>query len=354
MVYKTQNFSVDYLRGVDSDREFISRPTEYVDKTISINLKINVMSEVLAAQSFVFMEELLSYGNIRFNNIFSSNRISDWKRLACETYIYSFYKCLYLGIYSNDVRGKLPDSPAFIGHCLLNHIISEQNFVFKSEDYGIYVNLIFDEGTAQDMLEELEETFPYLKDVKVISPSGDKFIGSSRFDSILDRLRIESKSKDSTNELLTIRSINDSAVVDLVNSMENPLINGFYSSNLKAFFYIPSSKRLHQELSYFVSRANFISVDSINGVASNVNDYYTKVELLDSFHLIAHDVRAITYLIPRINLSKPSFDNYSKDIFQGLVYKKDRMNYPDNEERDGGSEATDPNCSLTFPYSLFI
>jgi hypothetical protein len=97
-----------------------------------------------------------------------------------------------------------------------------------------------------------------------------------------------------------------------------------------------------QELSYFVSRANFISIESINGVSLRIDDYYTKIELLDSFHLIAHDVRAITYLIPRVNFSKPTFDNYSQDIFQDLVYKEDKKNNPINEERDGGSKATDP------------
>lgn len=315
MAYTLRNHSVDYLTKLDLNAEFLSRPSLYPTKRIDITLSINPDINTLISQSLVFSEELLSYGFLDYRRIFSEKYNDRIKEKASKLYIYSFYKALYTGSKFNLVLNKLPDSDAFIGHCIFCRMLVEQNFVFESNDHRIYVSINFNDNDLDSILLNLEETFPFLKDTKTISANNDTFIFSSDFDACFSRLNDHVKNSD-RKDLLLIKRLNDQSIIDMCKSADNPIINGVYSSDYSRFMYVPSTNLISTDISYFISRANFMFLQSISGISDNPIDYFKIVDLNDSLHLITHDVRAITYLMPKYIGVKEQLSKLSYKIFK--------------------------------------
>jgi hypothetical protein len=352
------NIFVNYL---DQQKSIYGNSGYFTDKHHILNLDIELSVNTLHLQA----DSFANYMNE--NNFYYVRRLSNTRnfyRAMYELYIYSYYKCLYLGFYSSQLNPKSDYGLALFGHGYLYHLLSSERNVTNNNFSGYHIGYSFNSYIKKDLiLASLRSKFKFLNGLTRIDPFGCSF----NINPDVERLLLElqnittfggkfSNDENSTNssrgnpviskELavvndyyegsdIQIRSLNSDVFSEVFSFKNNVIFNAFYSKKLKGFYYVKHSKQdMLFNRCYFLSRANLISgnFSSDGDIDFNANIYhFTEFKGRNNLnkehlHMIASDVFAITGIRPKtVGFDKLDRDDNDFDLTDEILDLIDKL-----------------------------
>lgn len=311
------------------DAKYASGNFRYgIDNQYYIDLIFSFHYASLRAQAGLFSTSVSSHKDSIDIKRFFGSRSGDWNRWLYQTYIYSFAKAFFHGIYSSEIKYDPENSYVFYGHGVLKEVLSRNSFMWQeidgTESCGIILNIKLSKD-RDDLMDELITNFPFLRNCMNRGSGNYSFLNptfegclnslnyqcssSNNFVSSGERPFVEDKEdetisksnfnmrKKKTPFVIEIGTLGHENFHSSVSNVNLAIGNSFYSLNKKVFYHImtnSSSVRLRRNQSLFLGRALGFLCPNLPVV--NGNGFYRRYlingDVVD--HLIGEDLYSVT------------------------------------------------------------
>jgi hypothetical protein len=297
----TTNYCQAHIHKVFKNYEYLRDSTSISDKSLNLSLLFDPIYDYLALQARTFMLNFKGHGYINF---FKTLRVpeKDVKQLLYEAYIYSFFVAVYNALYYDRVSGQCELGYILEGHAALFDVLRSPTISgMKDSTYLSYnINLGGEDGRKAIVVGLLAK-FPFLKEYRKtnLNDFGTFAFRIPKYDEVYNRLVEDYYSRDHIQQgerdddkphpravgleytrgklhVTNLKTKNTSTILTFNN---NPVMNSFYSSDRKSFYFVPvnNGRAIENNASVFFSKANFIKLDSLENDMVKINRTYSIV-----------------------------------------------------------------------------
>lgn len=309
----TTNYSQKKISEIYKNFAFIENSNSTSDRSLDIRYEIDIDLEWLGKQAQTFSMNYSTHGYINFFKTIKC-KPEDVNKLLFETYIYSFVKCFYNGIFYANVNQNSDLGYAFRGHAHLFHLLKSNNNSGNSGDVMFITRIeIGNEKRKEAQLIRILKKFKFLTSFKDTANDalGTNNFWISKYELVINSLKDDHHSKqhveqgnltsekekeESNNSIysngrLHLMEVNKtpSSILSFNNM---PLMNAFTDKD-KKFYFIPveNGKNVEFNASFFYAKANFININKDKTDMSKIENYYHSYTLTSKQdHFICSEV----------------------------------------------------------------
>lgn len=287
--HSLSNQSTELIITKFYNRLFI--PSEYlnvVNQGEEIHFTVCPNDLRLRQQGIVYSDRILMIGEIDFKVMLGGVSVT-WRPSLNKYYIYSYYKCLLLGINHLRTGEILESSFVVLGHAILYRAIVRGSFLFIDPDVNILYKFSITDELYDSILEEAK-TYPFIKN----------FLRETKFGFELANPDLDRYGRGLATcghpDMPLFYDLSKSSDLDIYLTRDNfPLLNSFYSESgsidpdvTKWHYAFKSSEMLRNYNTYF-GKACFIS-----GLNNDKNDkYFEKNTDDDKLYLVKYEVQSL-------------------------------------------------------------
>lgn len=271
------------------NRNLLTTPARFSSQeNIDLRFTIKPFASHLEKQSITWASKIDVTSEIDKYRIFGRERFQgEYVQKLQQIYIYSYYKCLLLGI--NEYR---IDQTSDSDHCLVGHSIMYQMLYKRSYSFevnGVFVNYIF-EFSREDYDFILQEAKKYEFINSAISDIGSRFnILNTTIERYIESLR--HAISESSCDVLFIRLSDATKLHDFTSCATLPLANSFWSCEWKKWYYCYHEYAQLNGNTVLFGKSNFITIKDID--LNTLRDFEFAMYSLQQDILIKYEVSCI-------------------------------------------------------------
>lgn len=182
-----------------------------------------------------------------------------------QIYIYSYYKCLLLGVNEYRIDQTSDSDHCLVGHAMLYQMLYKRTYSFEIN--GVFVNYFLD-ISEDDLNFILSEAKKYDYISSSIVNYGNRFnISNTTIERYIEGLRFAIS--DVNLDVLFVRLSDQTKLYDFTSSPNLPLANSFWSSDQSKWHYCYDEFSQINGNTLLFGRANFITIKCIDPITLN-------------------------------------------------------------------------------------
>lgn len=290
VTYKPLNLSSSLLSVKLFNRNLLQNPARFSSQErIQLTFTIKPISTTLESQSITWASKIDSSPEIDKYKIFGRERFDGEYLLKLQKiYVYSYYKCLLLGINEYNIDQTSDSDHCLVGHSLLYHMLYKRRITIETN--GIFVSYVFDISQSEiDFIVSEANKYDFISNS--IASYGNRFnIVNTTIERHIEYLR--SAIDLAGCDVLFVRLSDKVKIPEYMTEPCLPLANSFWSLDQSKWYFAYNEKSHLNGITSLFGKANFITLKKME--PSNVTDFEQVITSSDQNILLKYEVSTIS------------------------------------------------------------
>lgn len=259
--YNPINLSSPLVSKKILNNNLLTNPARFSSQeNVDLKFTVKPINSHLEKQSLIWASKL-DVSDIDKYRIFGRERFNgEYLSKLQQIYVYSYYKCLLLGVYEYRIDQTSDSDNCLVGHAMLYQMLYKRSYSIELN--GVFVNYILDVSKEEvDFILSEAKKHSFLNEA--ISIYDNRFsICNTSIERYIETLRLSIEISDL--DVLFVRLSDYTKLCNYTSSAVLPLANSFFSNNQEKWYYCYHEFSQINGNTLLFGKSNFITIKKLD------------------------------------------------------------------------------------------